>query len=218
MSDKAPCKRCAHLIYAGAFYTCPNEKCCYWLPSGPPPKEVNMSGRPSDHDLVAELVADMSAAIGVTCSDTIDSTLFFFAARLAALAPVTPAGSQAVKSAAGQLPEGAIAWLDMGKGEAELLFTKKGNSNRANSRQLMALFKTVSPGWHPLYLHPVTPASGAVDDGMVERYCDAVAEYLGSLDEAQWAKHRKDRAVSLRRVARVGLAAALTHSTEEPQP
>lgn len=53
-----------------------------------------------------------------------------------------------------RLPTDAVAWLDMGKGEAQLLFRKRDSSNRANKRQLTMLFEKVPPGYHPLYLHP----------------------------------------------------------------
>jgi hypothetical protein len=61
---------------------------------------------------------------------------------------------QRERSAAGQLPDGAVAWLDMGKGEVELVFTKGGSSNRAYKRSVQFLFDKVPPGYHPLYLHP----------------------------------------------------------------
>lgn len=50
----------------------------------------------------------------------------------------------------------------------------------------------------------------AVDDSMVERYCHAVHEYLGGLSEAQWEMDRKDQGAAVRRVARIGLQAAMT--------
>jgi hypothetical protein len=53
-----------------------------------------------------------------------------------------------------------------------------------------------------------------VDDAMVERYVNAVDDYLGGMSELQWQRERRDKHASLRRTARVGLTAALAH----PQP
>lgn len=57
-----------------------------------------------------------------------------------------------------------VAWLDMGKGEAQLVFSKKGDSNRASGKHAVHLFKTVEEGYHPLYLHPPMLASARVPD------------------------------------------------------
>lgn len=48
-----------------------------------------------------------------------------------------------------------------------------------------------------------------VDESMVERYVNAVDAHLGSLTTKQWEIERFDHAASVRRVARIGLTAAL---------
>lgn len=59
-------------------------------------------------------------------------------------------------------------------------------------------------------LRSVQPVSEAVvTDAMVEAYCDAVHAYLGNLSNQQWDADRKDHAFTVRRVARIGLTAAL---------
>lgn len=65
-----------------------------------------------------------------------------------------------------------------------------------------ALAAALAPG-------DTTQPAVVVTAAMVERYCNAVAEYLGNLDEDQWIKDRADHVNAVRRVARIGLEAAL---------
>ena len=74
----------------------------------------------------------------------------------------------------GPLPTGAVAWLDMGKGEASLVFNKKTDSNRAGKRLADELFKKVPPGYHPLYLH--TEASELLALALAQSIVNAHAE------------------------------------------
>lgn len=62
--------------------------------------------------------------------------------------------TQLVSGGKGALPEGAVAWLDMGEGEASITFSKKHDSNRASKRNAMELFNRVPTGYYPLYLAP----------------------------------------------------------------
>lgn len=55
-----------------------------------------------------------------------------------------------------------------------------------------------------------------VDDAMVERYLTAVHEHLGGLPREQWNRYREDGGATLRRIARIGLTAAL--ACEKPVP
>jgi len=48
-----------------------------------------------------------------------------------------------------------------------------------------------------------------VSDEMVDAYVNAVNEHLGSLSEDDWESDRKDKHAHLRRVARIGLIAAM---------
>lgn len=56
-----------------------------------------------------------------------------------------------------------------------------------------------------------TPATSSpeVDDAMVKRYLVAVHDHLGNLSPEDWEAERADKVAALRRVARIGLTAAL---------
>lgn len=51
-----------------------------------------------------------------------------------------------------------------------------------------------------------------VDDAMVERYLTAVHKHLGGLPREQWNRYREDGGATLRRIARIGLTAALARA------
>jgi hypothetical protein len=53
------------------------------------------------------------------------------------------------------------------------------------------------------------PVREEVTDEMVDAYVNTVNKHLGSLSEADWESDRKDKHAHLRRVARIGLIAAL---------
>lgn len=59
------------------------------------------------------------------------------------------------------------------------------------------------------------PTSPEVDDAMVKRYLTAVHDHLGNLSPEDWEAERADKVAALRRVARIGLTAALAGLVSE---
>jgi hypothetical protein len=61
---------------------------------------------------------------------------------------------------------------------------------------------------------PQPASADVVDDAMVERYVNAVGTHLGGLTPKDWEVERFDPAASIRRVARIGLTAAIKGSPQ----